>query len=63
MKIIKQGALPEEKPYQTVCYRCRTEFEFMENEGEVIFSQREDDQVKVSCPHCGHHCYERLHKA
>ena len=63
MKIIKQGSLPEDRPYRSVCRRCNAEFEFLEKEGEVVFDQRDGNFVKIKCPCCGENCTHAQHRS
>lgn len=60
MKIIKQGKLPEEQIYHSVCNYCKTEFEFAEKEGKVVFEQRDGDYVAIDCPLCKRRCTHTL---
>lgn len=52
MKIIEQGALPEEKIYKVRCNNCSTLFEFKKHEAEYVSDQRDGDFLRVSCPFC-----------
>lgn len=56
MRIIKQGNLPEDRPYQTVCRNCNTEFEFLQKEAELVFDQRDGNFLKIKCPVCSNKC-------
>lgn len=56
MKILKRGTPPEKRPYQTTCRICKTEFEFEEREGSVVYDQRDGNYVQIKCPVCRHHC-------
>jgi hypothetical protein len=56
VRVIKQGIVPEEVVYRTVCLGCDTEFEFLQKDGKVIDDQREGTYVNISCPTCGKMC-------
>jgi uncharacterized protein with PIN domain len=51
MKIIKQGAVPKERVYITICEYCNTQFEFSEKEAKTKKANAEDF-LKINCPLC-----------
>lgn len=53
MRIITQGALPENKVYQTTCQRCTTTYEFFAHEARFVSDQREGDAYVAKCPLTG----------
>lgn len=52
IEITKRGMLPKEIVYDGKCNHCKTEFRFSEDEGEVVYDQRDGDYVKIDCPLC-----------
>lgn len=52
MRIIKQGVIPQVQHYQTTCNNCKTEFEFIEDEGGWVCGSNTDSVLSVSCPFC-----------
>jgi hypothetical protein len=50
MKIIKQGALPQEKVYKATCGNCSTEYEFTRAEARCSADQRDGDILITKCP-------------
>jgi endogenous inhibitor of DNA gyrase (YacG/DUF329 family) len=52
MKILKQGALPEEKVYRSKCHHCKTEFEYQQKEAKLTHDQRDGSFLTIACPFC-----------
>lgn len=53
MKIIKEGKIPEPRPYQGTCKNCGTEVEFEANEAHTTITNTDDElQLFVTCPLC-----------
>ena len=60
MKIIKKGAISEEKVYRIECNHCKCVFEIMEKEGSIIFDQRDGNYLQYDCPTCSRSCMAAL---
>ena len=54
MKILKEGKIPEPRPYRGTCKNCSTEVEFENNEAHTTgaIDDRGDLELFVSCPLC-----------
>lgn len=54
IKIIKQGQVPAKREFVAKCINCKTEVEFLQEDGEVISDQRDGDYISIRCPMCNH---------
>lgn len=57
MKIIREGAKPENDTYRGTCARCDTEIEFLRREAEYVSDQRDGESLKIACPTCGRYIW------
>jgi hypothetical protein len=52
MRIIRKGALPQERMFRSVCLYCNCEFEFTQCEAYTFHDQRDGSYVQINCPTC-----------
>lgn len=54
MKILKEGKIPEPRPYRGTCKNCNTEVEFEEVESHFtgVTKENGDMELFVTCPLC-----------
>ena len=52
MKILKEGKIPEPRPYRGTCKNCSTEVEFEGNEANTVNIVDEEIILCVTCPIC-----------
>jgi len=51
--ITKQGTPPSKRPYNGTCGYCKTQYKCLQEDGDVIFDQRDGDFLRIKCPSCG----------
>jgi len=52
MKILERGQIPNEQLYEIRCTKCRTLFQFQQQEAKYHSDQRDGDYLMIDCPVC-----------
>jgi RNase P subunit RPR2 len=62
IEVIERGELPEDRPYEATCNRCRSKLRFLRGDAQFTADQRDGDFLTVKCPVCGESVHTSANK-